>query len=518
VKTARRSTAKRLFRIATLVAPSWLAWYLAFSVRHPGDLARAVTFALGPLWMALTGMLVLRAFEVIVTSRRPENEHASILERIDILTGRGSALAWTSAFAVMGAIKLGWASLAALGLLGTGLFHVVVIYAFFVARGHDPMRARTITRRFTPETVCEGDEMIEELRFAGARIPIGFRLFAEGRVGPRWPTSRHVLSATESGADVALESDVGPALRGEHEPEPLVVWLEDTFGLCRSARVAIEAQPLFVAARQSKIDRQIPLRDHGIGPREPRRTFRLPTEGAFDLREYRQGDDIRRIHWVRSITAGELVVRMPDEIPPDRPRVRVVLDTYFAEAVALGCDATIELLDGLVGVWLAVGRSLAESGARVTMVAAVKNGENVETLRHVLTSRTPQEAARIGARVAWQDRVSTESLLTDEATFVVSRGVVAPPREGDRTRWIVVYPTISEPKWPFPSVLRLPYPMGSAENRWSHRRRIADERAIARTEHSRAMIAMRSGVVAPPPGTIVALPAPDGTIHMETVR
>lgn len=512
-----RSSFKRAFRIATLVVPSALAWCVAFWAADPGDLNDAVAFTLGPLWVLLVGGLMLRAIGLARARRR--GAPGSTVAQLDVLTGSGSALAWLSAFAIMGAVWLGWASLAVVGLLGSGLFHAVVLLTFVAVRGGDPMKGAAITRRFVPEVVTEGEGVVEEVSFSGARIPIGFRLFATGRIGPRWATSRHVLEAEQSGAEIVLESEVGPAVRGEHAAEPLEVWLEDTFGLCRSLRVPVGAAQVTVLPRPHAAEKIAPLLDRGEGPREPRPATRLPTEGHFRLREYQQGDDVRRIHWVRSLAAGEVIVRLPDELPPDRPRVRLVLDTFFPEALALACDAPSEMLDSVVGVWLAVGRALAESGVRVTLVSAVPNGAALAVARHEVSLRAPAAALRLGAQVAWQSQMRVEELLTDEATFVVSRGVLAQPAAHGKARWIVVLPVISpEQAWPFPSEVRVPYPVGSSENRWSHRRREGQRFAVARRDRAQALVAMRADVARPPPGSFVAVPIRDGAFRLEAVR
>jgi uncharacterized protein (DUF58 family) len=512
-----RSWPKHAFRIVSLVAPSAIAWSVAFTAADPGDLNDVVAFTLGPLWALLAGALLLRTIGVVSGRRREPT--APLLAQIDILTGSGVALAWLSALAIMAAVWLGWASLAVVGLLGTGLFHVVALLTFVAVRGGDPMRRATISRRFVPEVVTEGDAVIEELRFAGSRIPIGFRLFTTGRVGARWPTSRHVIEAVESGAEVVLESDIGPAVRGDHDAEPLEVWLQDTFGLCRSVRVHVGAARLTVQPRLPVAEQTASLLDRGAGPREPRPATRLPTEGSFRLREYQQGDDVRRIHWVRSLAARELIVRLPDELPPDRPHVRLVLDTFFPEAPALSCDAPAELLDCTVGVWLAVGRALAESGARVTLVTAVHQGAAIAKARHDLVLRTPGPALRLGAQVSWQGEMRVDELLTDEATFVVSRGVLVHPSAHPKARWIVVLPAIARGlPWPFQSGARFPFPMGSSENRWSHRRREGNRLALARRDHAQALLAIRADIARPPPGSFVAVPTRDGAIRLEAVR
>ncbi len=511
-----RTWPKAAFRVATLVVPSAFAWCEAFSDPRPSDLTEVVTSSLGVLWLLLGAAIVVRAVTAAV--RRRHDKSISILRELDVLTSGGSALAWISALSIVLAVWLGWASLAVVGLLGTALFHIVVLFSFFALRGADPMRVASITRRFTPEIVTEDDAVIEELRFEGVRIPIGFRLFVEGRVGPRWATSRHVLDTAESGGEVVLESDVGPAIRGEHEPEPLTVWLQDTFGICRSRSVEVAGPRVTVLPRLRETEKASAPLDRGDGPRAPQSVFQLPTEGFFRLREYQQGDDVRRIHWVRSLAARELIVRLPDEIPPDRPRVRLVLDTFFPEASNFACDAPSDLLDSMVGVWLAIGRTLAESGTRVTLVTAIPQGDAFAQTRQDLSRRALGPALRLGAKVAWQNRILVDDLLTKEATLVVSRAMLARPQEGN-VRWIAVVPgdQATNPAWPFQSEALMPHPMGSADNRWSRSREASNRIARLRTDHTRALLVMH-GVSRPLPGSFLARLNEGRTVRLEALR
>ncbi len=513
---------KHLFRIASLVVPSWCAWYVTFSAAHAGDIIENVSFVIGGLWLVVTTALIARAASLMYQRHRDAAANAPpVLAQIDVLTSAGGALAWSSAFAIMGAVWLGWASLAVVGLLGTGLLDVVVLLAFVTLRGADPLRGARIARRFVPAVVTEGDDVREELSFAETRIPLGFRLFVSGRVGPRFASTRHVLEAAESRAEVVVESDVGPAVRGEHEAEPLVLWLQDAFGLCRSVRVPAKGEParLTVLPRVRDAEKTVPLLDRGEGPRAPRPASRMPTEGQFQLREYQQGDDVRRIHWMKSVASRELVVRLPDEIPPDRPRVRLVLDTFFPEADALEGDAASELLDSMVSVWLAAGKALVEAGARVTLAVAARRGEKIEIARQELTLRALEPARKLAAQVMWQDRVPVDHLFTAEATYVVSRAVLASPTEQRSVRWIVVFPTAisPEPPWPSSSGARFRFPMGAADNRWTLRRRDETRMALARRDRAR-VLGMRGDIVRPLAGSFFVVPAADGAIRIEAAR
>ena len=284
--------------------------------------------------------------------------------------------------------------------------------------------------------------MTEEVCLAAPRIPVGFRLFARGRVGPRWAVSRYVVAASDSRGEVRLESEVGPAVRGTFEAEPLEVWLEDVLGLCRSPYVRCGEARVTVQPRPTRVDGARHLLAAGGDDEEPRTALRLPTTGASRLREYQPGDDARRIHWLRSLAARQIVVRLPDELPPDQPAVRLLLDTYHPALApsgdVLACCAPDDLLDGLVRVWLGIGRELVDRGVRVAVVAVVPDAAGeLGAARTPLRRGSLAQAAAVGARVGWQRALPPGELLADEATIVVSHRLPVDDAE-NAARWVVV--------------------------------------------------------------------------------
>jgi hypothetical protein len=248
-----------------------------------------------------------------------------------------------------------------------------------------------------------------------------------------------------------------------------------------------------VAPRPAKVDGVRALLGDGGDDSQSRATERFPTEGSFRIREYAAGDDARRIHWVRSLQANRLVVRLPDEIPVGEPTVRLLLDTHLAiaspgsagarsnadalrsEIEPLSCRGHHELLDALVRTWLGIGTALADAGARVTIVAAVPAGEGPVVAARPLYVREPREALRLGARACWQPTIPLEALASkDGARQIV---VSSRPRVIDAmpdVTWIIVPEMIwtSPEQLPrSPELLTLPFPFGSPENRPDHRRR-----------------------------------------------
>jgi uncharacterized protein (DUF58 family) len=299
------------------------------------------------------------------------------------------------------------------------------------------------------------------------------------------------------------------------------VWLEDSFGLCRSVRVSIAGTRVTVTPRTCKVHGAKTLLERGIGARIAKKASRLPTEGSFHLREYRDGDDVRRIHWVRSLVAREIVVRLPDEVPPDRPRVRLVLDTFFPEALGLTTDVLEDLLDEVVRTWLAVGQSLVQSGVRVTLVTPLLDDDAVRMSRLELSPRTTAAALRLGARAAWQNTAPVTDVLGDEATYIVSPRVSVELPETSEARWIIVTPyPVERPRVPDshdnPAVY--PFPLGVSDNRWFSRRRLAHSVTRALGDYGSALHTMRKSITRPARGFVVLPPLEaGGPLRVEAV-
>jgi uncharacterized protein (DUF58 family) len=465
-------------RIATLFVPSLLAWAVvrasAAADARDDALVHAGLTALVPLFCVMAAAMVVRAVEAAGARR-------SWAEALDILTAPGRALLWTAAAATAGAALIGWASLAVVGLLGLGVVYVMATWAALVAAGEEPWRGLTVARGFSPSTAIEGDLLREQLTVAGARVPAGFRMIVRGGVA-RHVSVTYILESDRSVGDLSLEGELGPARRGEYDVAPAELWLQDLFGLTRSRVVRLGAAKLTVLPRPVAIDELAAVAAARGHDADSVPAAKLPTEGCFRLRAYTTGDDARRIHWVRSLMARELVVRLPDELPPEQPMVRLVLDTQLVGAAGLPTPATGQLCDALVRVWLSAGQALVARGVRVTMVAAVD-----EPARVVERAMTPQSAgslARLGARVGWQGTVALDGMLADGARNVVVSARPRPLGGGDVTGVLVpefVW-TDQEPPPLRDSWTTLPHPSGAADNRWLRRRR--EKRANAETRRA----------------------------------
>lgn len=516
---------RRAWGIASVFLPPVLAGLYAY--RAGSDKQLDVVGALVFLWWVMSATLVIRYLEVSNAKRDAANAERAI-DQLDVLTGTGRAIMWTGFLALVLASKTGWASLSVVGMLGIGTACVAATWTGIVAGGDLPWRSADIRRTIVPRQTTEGEPLREEVLLKGVRIPTGMRLFVQGRATLHAPMTRYCIASDASRAEVKLASEIGPAPRGDHTVPLLACWLGDVLGIARTA-VSFHGEAAFSAMpKPSKVDNARQLLGAGGDDQQTTPTHRMPTEGTFRIREYAPGDDARRIHWVRSLQARQLVVRLPDEIPQAEPAVRLVLDNCLAGTETLTCTAHDELLDSLVRIWIGVGNALAETGTRVTLVTAAKNGDGLyQKVERALVARSSRQALQLGARVAWQPSVPLATLVGKSReivrTIIVTsrpKPRIATPVAGDVT-WIVV----PEVAWtghgwqPLPSAqwMTLPFPAGSAENRWSRRRQ--QRRRILKQWEDRSELTLLLGSIGwtEYAGAFVARPRDGGKVALEVV-
>ena len=471
--------AARTWRLLALVAPSLIVPLVA-SERDAGRVSFATGVALSVLWLLVAAALLVRFVMALHTQLR-SRDAASPWDRIDVLTSSGAAMMWLGLVALVAASSTGWASLGVVGVLGVGTVSIAALWTILVAAGDGPWHRAQILRTVLPAVATEGDPLREEITLRDLAIPPGMRLFVQGRAQRHGMVSRYVVEGGASG-EIVLRSELGPALRGEQPVPPLALWFGDVLGLTRTAVVHRGATELAVMPRQMKVDGATSLLGEGGDAADAKPTHKMPTEGTFRIRAYTPGDDARRIHWVRSLQQDQLIVRLPDEIPPADPKVRLVLDNELFGTDTLTCRAPDDMLDALVRVWLGIAKELAAQGTRVALVAAV-DGKVSERSMH---PRSAQAAMRFGARVNWQGTLPLERVVGDhrDKLVIVSarpRRVVAEGKS-DQIGWVVVPEvawTKAEAALPTEHGLRYSYPIGSPENR--RERRARDRaRAVAR--------------------------------------
>ncbi|MFD7731224.1 DUF58 domain-containing protein [Kitasatospora phosalacinea] len=181
-------------------------------------------------------------------------------------------------------------------------------------------------RRLSPHRAAAGQEARVHLRLDNvSRVPTGL-LLLEDRVpyvlGPR---PRFVLDRVEPRGFREVSYRVRSDLRGRYPLGPLQLRLSDPFGMCELTRAFSAADVLTVVPQVQDLPPvRLPGESTGQGDSNSH-TLALAGDDDVIPREYRHGDDLRRVHWKSTARYGELMVRREEQ--PLQARATVLLDT-----------------------------------------------------------------------------------------------------------------------------------------------------------------------------------------------
>jgi uncharacterized protein (DUF58 family) len=212
---------------------------------------------------------------------------------------------------------------------------------------------------------------------------------ADGRPGGLWALTEHlptelghspqfVVERLAGGATTRLRYRVDGGHRGRHVLGPLRLTLMDPFGLVERSAVGTDTASLIVVPRVRPLGQGGPAGGHGGGGEGARLTIAVHGEDDVSVREYRHGDDLRKVHWRATARTGELMVRLEER--PWRAQATLLLDTrsrahlVAAQPLAPGGDDTPagpagddcpppDSLEWLVEAAASIGTALARRGA-----------------------------------------------------------------------------------------------------------------------------------------------------------
>ncbi len=151
--------------------------------------------------------------------------------------------------------------------------------------------------------------------------------------------------------------------RGRYPIEETEVVIEDPFGLERITVELPSNASILVYPRLVDVDRL--FSDSGGRTPEGRRLL-LQRASGFDLhsvRDYQQGESLRRVHWPTTAKRGQLMVKELEDSPRDE--AAVLLDADASVVVGSPHDSSFELAVRAAGSIL---RSHASRGRRAALV------------------------------------------------------------------------------------------------------------------------------------------------------
>jgi uncharacterized protein (DUF58 family) len=271
-----------------------------------------------------------------------------------VLTDRGRSLLLLGGLVYVGAWAFG---AQALYPLAVGLVLAVLAAALWVRLLRRPMRLR--------RSVWRGEHL------AGDDVRIGLELDVLGWMPPVPLVAREEIGRLGE-QEAVLQPRAGglsggyvvPAVpRGRYPIVHSEVVIEDPFGLERTEVRLSRPSAILVYPRLVEVETLF----SDAGGRTPggHRLLMRRTSGfeLHSVREYEQGESLRRIHWPSTARRGELMVKELEDSPRDE--TAVFLDADAASVVGEAPDSTFELQVRAAG---SIVRAQAKRSRRAALI------------------------------------------------------------------------------------------------------------------------------------------------------
>jgi uncharacterized protein (DUF58 family) len=214
------------------------------------------------------------------------------------------------------------------------------------------------SRSITPKRVPAGQTAQVRLRVQNvSRLPTGLLLAEDGVPYALGTRPRYVLNGIEGGGSRDLSYPVRSDVRGKFTVGPLEIRVADVFGLVEVGHSFASRTTFVVTPRVLALPRAViagSWRGDGEGLARS-----VATAGEDDVvpRAYRDGDELRRVHWRSTARYGELMVRREEQ--QWRNRVLLLLDTRRTAHAGTGAASSFE---AAVTAAASIGTHLAREG------------------------------------------------------------------------------------------------------------------------------------------------------------
>jgi uncharacterized protein (DUF58 family) len=365
-----------------------------------------------------------------------------------------------------GALALGAVALAAalatgsrpLGVVGIGFLIAGALTWLWAWLADSPV---SVMQTITPAPAVEGDHVRVAIELhRRPRVPVGsidVRVSA-GRLGPRALRLRARSGRTASG-----DLDLGRLPRGIFRLTDTQVVFGDLLGLVVvTPRVACDTATIVVRPRLTALDGL--FSDAGRAAGDGRRIL-LRRSAGFDfhsVRQYEQGESLRRVHWPSSARRGQLMVKELEDTAHDGVVVLLDCDSRCATGVPpdASFDAAVRVAGSLLQAHASRGRlaTLVSTG-RARAVVPVRSPGDLDGAVGQLAAAEPDAldglARFLGGDHAWLagGELAVVTATTDPAAFAQVLALAA--RRLVSVVWVDAASFVGRPTRAEPGLLRL---------------------------------------------------------------
>jgi uncharacterized protein (DUF58 family) len=232
--------------------------------------------------------------------------------------------------------------------VATGLLLVVGLAWVWVRLANRPFR---VQRGWGDSEHVEGDDVpvVVQLDASGNVLPAAATLVERvGRLG----TERHALR--RNGRRLSVRYVLVQLRRGRYAFDDVHVEIADPFGLERVAVPLPAPGALLVYPRLVRLARL--FSETGAHSHDGRRLL-LRRQSGFELhgvREYAQGESLRRVHWRSTARRGQLMVKELEDAPRDE--IAVLLDADASAVVRDSFDVQVRATGSILESYVRHGR------------------------------------------------------------------------------------------------------------------------------------------------------------------
>ena len=276
-----------------------------------------------------------------------------------LLTAQGRGLLAGGLTAALCGVVLGERDLIRIGLVIAALPAVAMVWVRLAARN---LHSR---RQLHPGTIEVGGTSDVRINLTHKGLVVPDVLVRDTYDRALGSAPRLAAGRLRAGRPTTVTHSIEGRVRGVFEIGPMSTTTSDPFGLAECTRVSGDVDELTVTPHLCELQPTgLSGQWGGAGDIRPR-TFAMGQAADVAVREYRTGDDLRRVHWRSTARTGELMVRREEQ--PWQSRCTLVLDNRAHAHRGSRVDSTLELAISAAG---SIAVHLADLGYQVRLVTA----------------------------------------------------------------------------------------------------------------------------------------------------